>query len=222
VAEARVTSRAGLVVAAGAVALFAYLLVTVWPAGHPVAFDLAISTWVAAHRFDEATWLARAISTIGSGLVIAPLSLLVAVYVHRRGGWREVRWLAAAMMVGPLLYIGLNELISRPRPPPGLRITEEVAWSFPSGHSTVAVLFWLSFAVLATVDRPRGRRVAIVGAVVFALATGASRIYLAAHWPTDVLGGLALGTAWLCVVLAVRGARGLAPLSDARADRGSR
>ena len=69
--------------------------------------------------------------------------------------------------------------------------------SFPSGHATAAASIYLSMAFVAA----RGSRhpgLLLAGAGAFAAAVGASRVYLGVHWPTDVVSGLAIGTAWAC------------------------
>ena len=70
--------------------------------------------------------------------------------------------------------------------------------SFPSGHSTMAAAVYLTCAVLMASysERRRVKSYVIVIAAFIAIVVGASRVYLGVHWPTDVLAGLCLGSAW--------------------------
>ena len=75
--------------------------------------------------------------------------------------------------------------------------------SFPSAHSAQAVATYGALAYLAGRAAPRwGQRVAAwTTASLIALLVGFSRLYLGVHWLTDVLGGYALGAAWLAIVI---------------------
>jgi len=77
--------------------------------------------------------------------------------------------------------------------------------SFPSGHSMASSSLYVTLAFVASRSRRlRSRRGSLLaGAGAFATLIGATRVYLGVHWPTDVLGGLALGTAWACAAEAV-------------------
>jgi len=188
---------------------FALLFVALWtiirPAGHSVEVDLAIAHWVSDHRSPAGIAVFTAVSFAGSVAGLVPIGLLIAAYLQRRGGWRPVRWLAITIAGATALYLAVNVPVERPRPPMGLRLYEDAAWSFPSGHSTQAVAFWIMSAVLLTADRSRrAQLIARVAAPIAIALIGFSRIYLCAHWTTDVLGGFALGAFWVAIVLAMR------------------
>ena len=73
--------------------------------------------------------------------------------------------------------------------------------SFPSGHSAMAAAVFLTLATVVASVEPRRRTKALIYALAVGLvvAVGVSRVYLGVHWPTDVLGGWALGTGWALV-----------------------
>lgn len=83
------------------------------------------------------------------------------------------------------------------------RLVEESGYSFPSGHSMAAFLFFGMMAMLLTlfVVSRAAKAVIILAAVVLILLVGISRIYLGVHYPSDVLAGFAAGGVWLVMCL---------------------
>ena len=199
--------RGFVVVAATCGALFLTITLLVELHGRP-ALDLEVARWTAAHRSRFGTDLFDVISYAGSVIGIIPASIVLSVYLYRRSGWASVRWLWIAVGGATVIYLATNLSFAVPRPPVELRALHETGWSFPSGHSTQTVAFWIVTAVLLSVGRPRWvARMFGALAVVMILLTGASRIYLDAHFPTDVAAGFSLGGMWCALVLAMRAAR---------------
>ena len=100
---------------------------------------------------------------------------------------------------------GLESLMKivfrRDRPDLWPALVKETTYSFPSGHATMCSLFFgACVAVVFHSTRRRGPRVAAVaGAAVLSLAVSFSRIYLGAHWLTDVVAGTLLGLFWVVI-----------------------
>ena len=177
-------------------------LVVMVNVGRP-ELDLDIARWVAARRTEAGIDTAEAISIVGSVVGIVPLALVFAYFLRRRDGWAPVRSLVLGCAGATTLYLIVNVIIRSARPPMPLRVMDEVGWSFPSGHSTQAIVFW-PLAVILYAQTRRGRALLLVPAFAIVLAIGASRIYLDVHWTTDVASGFLLGLTWLCTVLALR------------------
>jgi membrane-associated phospholipid phosphatase len=94
--------------------------------------------------------------------------------------------------------------VGRPRPPPAIWIGHFSGAAFPSGHATQSVACYAMLAVILGAGRSARAKTALWGAaVLIALIVGASRVYLGAHWLTDVLGGYALGTLLVAVIVIV-------------------
>jgi membrane-associated phospholipid phosphatase len=145
----------------------------------------------------------RVVNRAGDWRLLLPGTLLLFV-VFRRA--RERWWLWAAVMgLAPLLESVLKQLVARPRP-------EDVSLSFPSGHSTAAAAFFGAVMFLAAALPPRACVVVRLGAVVMIVLVGMARVILRAHWPSDVLAGIALGLALAAAAgwLATREPRGSA------------
>jgi undecaprenyl-diphosphatase len=95
-------------------------------------------------------------------------------------------------------------VVGRPRPPAAIWIGHYPGASFPSGHATQSAAFYAMLAIVLGAGLSSRRR-AIVwsAAALVVLIVGASRIYLGAHWLTDVLAGYALGASWVAIVVSV-------------------
>jgi len=198
-------SHAWAAAAVAAAAAFVAILVAVSPVAHTDTLDVDVASWVSTHRLEALVTASKVTSLLGSIAGIVPLGLAIAWWLRRRHGWHHARWYVLAIAGASAFYLVLNHLIERERPPMGLRLVYDTAWSFPSGHSTQAIAFCFGTALLVTHGRPlRTQLVASAIALAGVLAIGASRIYLGAHWTTDVAGGFALGTCWLAIVLAWR------------------
>jgi membrane protein DedA with SNARE-associated domain/membrane-associated phospholipid phosphatase len=158
--------------------------------GDRAAFDLA------SHL--RTAWLtdaAEIVSALGSAAVNLPLAALAALFLAVRRRWAEAAVLVAAVAI---IYVGVPELkgvTDRPRPPHPLIDVE--GSSFPSGHAAHAVIFgWLALT-LAVRLRPgiSGGSALLVVGIALAALVGLSRVYLRAHYMSDVTAGWALGVA---------------------------
>ena len=97
-----------------------------------------------------------------------------------------------------MLSEGLKAVFERERPPQLMQAVETINASFPSGHALLSTVFYLSVAVMLTRAFPRRRfKLFVLGVgVLMAVLVGLTRIYLGAHWATDVFAGWAVGSAW--------------------------
>jgi membrane-associated phospholipid phosphatase len=128
----------------------------------------------------------RLVNRAGDWRVLAPGMLLMFVaFPEARRRW----WLWSALMVAaPIMEWTLKHVVQRTRP-------EDLSLGFPSGHSTAAAAFWGAVIFLADSLSPRLCRATRVLAVTMIVLVGLARVVLRAHWPSDVLGGIALGLA---------------------------
>ncbi|NIL76734.1 phosphatase PAP2 family protein [Rhodococcus kyotonensis] len=167
--------------------------------------DSDVLQWMVAHRVPWLTDVFWAITTLGNTVSMFVLSVVVcvALLVSKRvpdaimvGGAMLTGW--GAMSLGKLLW-------GRDRPPIPERLVEISTYSFPSGHAmmsailatTVTALMWRS-----TVSWRRNPVVLVLPAVA-SLSIGFSRIYLGAHWTTDVLAGWVFGVLWGLAAVAI-------------------
>ena len=173
-------------------------------AGVADTWDRTLMLDLAAGREPWLTWGMKLLSVAGSGLIEIPLALLLILGLVLRKRKAEAWWYAAAALSGWALS-GLAKLaVQRPRPHVIPRLMHGAGWfSYPSGHSMLApIIFGLGIIVWAAPwPSPALRRAALVLAALFALGIGFSRVYLGVHYPSDVVGGLLLGTTWSALAL---------------------
>ena len=156
-------------------------------------------------------WLEEAvrdITALGSAPVLVIAVLAVVGFLALAKAWRPAIFTLAASGGGLILSSLLKYTVDRPRPdlvPHGNLVYTS---SFPSGHSMMSAVVYLTLAALVTrlIQRKRLKGYALGVAVILTLLVGVSRVYLGVHWPSDVLAGWAAGAAWAlgCWMLARR------------------
>ncbi len=119
------------------------------------------------------------------------------------------RWealLLLASVLGRLVNAGVKELVDRPRPAEDLVVVREDPSSpaFPSGHADAAIMLYglLFYFITLFVPHPVLRLVGQAACLWVILFTGMERVFVGAHWPSDVLGGYYLGGLMLVVLIA--------------------
>jgi undecaprenyl-diphosphatase len=158
------------------------------------------------------------VTTLGSPVVMAILTVVVAAVLARRRWWiLLVAWLAANAG-GGVLDLALKHVIHRARPTGADAFLYGSSFSFPSGHAMGSLIGYgmLVYLLITNWTWARRHRTGIVvTTALLVLAIGLSRLYLGVHFLSDVIGGFAAGAVWLAVCitgaeLALR-QRGLAP-----------
>ncbi|WP_332763673.1 phosphatase PAP2 family protein [Phenylobacterium sp.] len=154
--------------------------------------------------FEEAM---RDITALG-GFTLLTITTVVAVLLlifHDRR--REALIFGATVILAQISSELLKMLYDRPRPSLVTHGGIVYSQSFPSGHSALAAATFFTLAtVLASVETKTRTKAVIFGlAILFVVTVGVSRVYLGVHWPTDVLGGWALGASWALVAWVVLG-----------------
>lgn len=191
----------------GSVALFALLAADVLMVGPLARFDPEAVRFVAGQRAPWLTTGMLALSRLHETLMLLGATALVAAWM----AWR--RQLARALLLAAIPSgMGLNWLLkqafARARPDLDPLVQLET-FSFPSGHAVASTLFYGSLCLLFLQERrPRPQRaLAVAAAATMVALVCFSRIYLGAHYPSDVLAGASVGCAWLAVWLAALGRR---------------
>lgn len=170
-----------------------------------VRLDPPVESFVLSHREAWLTALMKSVTWLGSIAVLIPVVVMLGGYflIRKKHSWPAIG-LITALVGAVALYHIVKRVVERPRPPLADSVGYHFSgWSFPSGHATQATAVWGMLAlVLAAQGSVRSKALVLAAAAIVIASVGASRLYLGAHWLTDVLGGLALGGLWLCVITA--------------------
>jgi undecaprenyl-diphosphatase len=151
----------------------------------------------------DAPGLREAARIVVSGALPTPLLAAImaaAAYLFIRSRWRQALILLGITLIGRLLVDGLQEVTEGLRPAVNERLLRSQQPGYPSGHAANATITGFSIAFLATRHYPF-RALALALAAALALTVGAGRLVLGASWPSDVIGGWALGIAWTLLLL---------------------
>jgi len=145
----------------------------------------------------------RAGAVLGGWIGVTVIVGVVVVWLARRGALALGALLIVVALGGQLLNSVAKDGYDRPRPTAGSPIELPSSSSFPSGHAMTGIaVFGLLGLLLARELPSHGRRAtAIAAGFVLGALIGASRVVLDVHFLTDVLGGAALGLAWLAACL---------------------
>jgi undecaprenyl-diphosphatase len=146
----------------------------------------------------------RDITSLGSFPILIILVTLTVLYLLLSGRTRTGWFIAAAVVGGALVSTVLKELFNRTRPDIG-DVTRVFTASFPSGHATTSAVVYLTIGALlaGAADVRRLKALYLGGAVFLTVIIGITRLYLGVHYPTDVLAGWAIGTAWALLCWAI-------------------
>ena len=165
--------------------------------------DADFSNWLHVHQTSWLTDLLLVITNLHSTLGITILTVPVAVYLWRRRSRRRIIGLIVTIYGGMLLNVWLKVIFQRARPhfdDPLLTLT---SYSFPSGHTMAATVFYgvLCAIILPRVSAGRWKVITILAAIFMIALVGFSRIYLGVHYLSDVIGAMLEGAAWLTICL---------------------
>jgi undecaprenyl-diphosphatase len=197
----RVTSAAGRIRFAAALVLLSGIWLSMLLFGRgPLDRLLYQALYAGGHPF--LITVGRLLTFLGE-----PTVLIAAGFVWALGLWRlghrHLPWVIIAItMIGR----GLSEVqklwIARARPDLDPHLVVVKTSSFPSGHATSSMIFYLTMALTLGIGT-RWHRAAAAGAILLSLLIGISRVMLGVHWPSDVIGGWAFGLLWVLLTLRI-------------------
>ena len=166
-----------------------------------VVLDQNVANWFHRHATPALVRVMMVLSFFGSGVWIAAAAAFLALYLVRQHGWYRLVTLVLVTPGGAVLNVLLKLAFHRNRPLFDDPIQTLKSYSFPSGHTMAATLFYGLLAVFAVfyLRSWRWRVAAVLLACVLIALIGLSRIALGVHYLSDVLAASAAGLAWLTV-----------------------
>jgi undecaprenyl-diphosphatase len=155
-----------------------------------------MNDWVAPH--EALVRILQVMSWFGRPPLLAVLVVASIVYVARRHQRRLVWFLVVTPLGGGIVDSLVKIAVNRPRPIVDHPVATALGKSFPSGHAMSSVVTYGALLLVFLPLVPAARRhLTVVLVTVLVLAIGLSRLFLGVHFVSDVIGGWALGLAWL-------------------------
>jgi undecaprenyl-diphosphatase len=199
-------AESGAILIAGFVAAIVLLYGFAWLAYQVLdrqtqTVDLATLHFLEQFTSPQSTLAAQAISLLGSQAVIAIVVALLGVFMYQR------RWAAAVTLVvvaagAQIINDLLKDAFHRTRPEPVVGFIAAQQFSFPSGHAMVSAAFYFYLAYLTWhLMSSRWRIILVVGLAALVLLIGIARLYLEAHFLSDVIAGYLSGLLWADTVI---------------------
>lgn len=164
-----------------------------------IRFDLTILHWVHSFASPVLDRIVPIITDIGGPIGGVLLAGIVTVLFWLKGKKREAYVLAFSSAGAAILNVLLKATFMRARPDEWTRLVTENSYSFPSGHAMASTA--LGFALVAVLWRTKYRWAAVIGATIYVLLIGFTRLYLGVHYPTDILAGWLVSAAWTSLVV---------------------
>lgn len=187
-------------------------------------WDVSFAHWLSGERSTLGIDVFRVLTFFGSPAVVLAIATVVCVVLYRRRKLVAAALLPLVLAGGELLNLILKLSFHRARPEVGF--VQLDTYSFPSGHAMISTAAYGALAYLAWSHLGmRGRLVLTAGTVIFVALIGFSRLYLGAHYLSDVLAGAVGGTFWLAVAIALQttyGERFVIRFTGSRVDRFAR
>ena len=153
--------------------------------------DDAFLRWMASLRTGGLTLIAKLFNLVGLTYVMAPVRVGIAAFLAIRRRWWHFAAFVSAIVVSEISIGTLKALYDRPRALGSL--VETSGASFPSGHAVAASVTVVAAVIALVPEGPRRYRWGAV-AVAFSSLMALSRAYLGAHWLSDAVAGVMLGT----------------------------
>jgi undecaprenyl-diphosphatase len=148
----------------------------------------------------------RDITALGGGTVIIIITVSVVGFLLIQKKYTSMWLILGATISGSLVEYLLKLIVARERPEAIFHLVQVSSLSFPSGHSMISMVVYLTQgSLLARIQEKRSLKIYIISvALVLTILIGISRVYLGVHYPTDVLAGWSMGIVWaaFCWIIA--------------------
>jgi len=170
--------------------------------GETHKFDYSIMEYVGKHRGPQ--WLeevGRDMTALGGVAVLSLVTLGVAGFLLSTRKFHAMWFVLFATFSGLFLSTVLKWIIDRDRPAVFEHRSHVYTQSFPSGHSMLSAVVYLTLGSMLTRLVPGYRaKLYLLGVALFlSFLVGISRVYMGVHWPTDVLAGWTAGLVWAII-----------------------
>ncbi len=156
-----------------------------------LSIDYSINSFMALVQNPYLLNVAEILGYIFDSISILIMILIISAVIFIYGLRKDSLFLLSTGIATGVFVFLLKGLISRERPLNS--IIQELTSSFPSGHAAVSFILFGFFIYLTLKYKPKMKKLLVAALVIFILLIGFSRVYLNAHWFSDVIGGFLLG-----------------------------
>ncbi|MCX6813132.1 MAG: LssY C-terminal domain-containing protein [Candidatus Azambacteria bacterium] len=169
-----------------------------------VTADVRIMNLVAALRTLETAQILLFFTYLGNWQFITSLGIVILIILWLSGKKRMTIFFFGAVVSGEIIYTVLKQLLHRTRPDIGYSLIARNGYAFPSGHAVVSLIFYgmIGLFLWKLLKKRWQKLTATIAAITLVFLIGFSRVYLGAHWTSDVVAGWAVGFSILALFAA--------------------
>ena len=170
-----------------------------------VGIDQAVANWIYTLRSPFLNDVMKVITSLGSVWAVLGILVVLAFVLYFLKKEKYIIPVVISLITSIGFSTVVKILLARPRPIIDNALVIETSYSFPSGHTLIAITFYgiLVIYLCMYVKSNVAKVFSILFGILIILAVGFSRIYLGVHWPSDVLASLLLGIGWLAFIMLV-------------------
>lgn len=185
------------------VSAFIFILQSTQNKGIFYKLDIWINSFIESIQSPPFNIALNIITKLGSPGILSLLAIIITIILILRKKWYYFTLLLLGMVGGQVLKTITKIYISRERPENA--IIEVSNYSFPSGHATIAIIFFVlvAYSFRNEIKNLKLRHGFLTSSALLILLIGISRIYLNAHWTSDVLAGFILGIFWITFLVLI-------------------
>lgn len=167
--------------------------------------DLRIINLISQYRNPNLNQFMLFITYLAKAQVITVAVIFSLIILFLLNKWSYLKNLLVFVLGGELFVWIIKNIIERPRPPLATALVTETSYSFPSGHSFIAIAFYglITFFIFESLNKKYLKKITLIIGIILIILISFSRIYLGAHWPSDVLASYASGLAWLSIIITI-------------------
>ena len=154
--------------------------------------DTATDTFMQSIQTPTLTTFSKTLALIFDPITLIIISLIIATYLYTKSSKKQGIIFASTILLTGILIKTSKWIFQRARPLN--QIIQETGFSFPSGHTTMAIVFFGLIVYLFSKNKSKKiKTTASITAILLIFIIGFTRIYLRVHWLTDAIGGFLLG-----------------------------
>lgn len=183
--------------------LFYFIFSALFATGVFVNFDAVLQSLAFSFRHSFLDIFMPFMTTFGGKEIIFPVAFTVSFYLFIKKRYKFIAVLLISLVMAGTAVEIMKKIFARERPDQIYALVSGDGFGFPSGHSTLALVFYgiLVYFIFVSNNKLSHKISALIIGVLLTVLVGCSRIYLGVHWPSDVLGGYILGGGLLAIFI---------------------